>query len=195
MRAGFFLLLAWAGFGASSPLAAQGPLRIGPILTWGTDVHAGFGAGMAMRTGHLRIGARWTWQSGQTQTEGPYYTIDYTFNQERRSRVQLATLDLAVVIPFTTLSVEPGVGIGALIASQRIRELDTSTGAERLSDTWHSSGLVLTPGFAINFYRGSLRITPDVRLLIASKPRTPYVTPSSGILMSVQISPVFGRRG
>ena len=184
---------AWAGLMGTalllppSALVAQlWEVHVGGVAGYGTAAALGTGTGalVGLAPGRLAYaGLRWTRYAGSTTLVGAAPT-----QTEVRSRAQVYTVDLSLMIPAGALEVLPGVGFGAASFRQDSRP---GGAASTPWQTTSATEFFASPGVAAKVSLGRFALIPEVQYSLATQPRLSYPAPHNGLLASVRVVMTF----
>lgn len=168
----------------TTPAVGQlGEAQLGVLASYGTPRAFGPGAGLVLgvATGRLAyLGVRWMYQLGATERVGPVPP-----STEIRNRVQMFAVDLGVQIPVGVLEIVPGVSVGALRFSQRIREPAAGGGTTERSGG--STEFLAAPGVSVEVYAGRMAFIPQLQYALGGSPNLASPVQHHGFVASFRI--------
>jgi hypothetical protein len=172
-----------AGLGLASPARAQlGEVHLGAVVAYGAADSHGPGAGIVVGVAAGRItyvGLRWVYHAGrETTAASPTGAVDV------RSRGQVFTFDLGVLLPVGAFEVVPGVSVGAVRYTQRARPV---AGGGAASSRTHATEFYAAPGLAVHVRVARLLVIPELQYALAGDPAMPWPVTDHGIAASLRI--------
>lgn len=173
-RAHLVLLLLALGALPAPARAQHGELQLGLAVSHGSAAAFGTGVGpvAGVALGRLAyVGVRWLHLRGSTTG-----VESGDAHAEVRTRAQLFTVDLGVVIPMRGVELVPGVSVGVA----RFRQ--------RGGDWTRAKELVVAPGMAVHVYLAGLVLIPELQYSLTGRPDDAMAFENRGRLASFRIA-------
>lgn len=157
-----------------------GEVHLGSVVSYGGAAPYGVGAGLVLGVAAGRLayaGLRWTYQTGSTElATTPTTSVDV------RSRVQLFTADLGLLIPAGALEVVPGGTLGVAWFAQR-----AGGSAAAVTVSQHAIEFVGGPSLSVQAHVAGLVLIPEVQYQWAGTPELAWPVSHRGPVASLRV--------
>lgn len=158
-----------------------GEVQVGPLVSYGTAVPYGVGAGLVLGVAAGRLaylGLRWAYQTGNTQSAGPA-----AMPIEVRNRMQVFAADVGLLFPAGALEVVPGASVGAARFAQR----SAGPAGAALTSSEHATEFFAAPGLSVQAHVIGLVFIPEIQYYLVGNPDLSWPVRHRGFVASMRI--------